>query len=109
MAEEMIDRKQTVEMGIDKPDHARELAIQRLKLKQDFKGVLAAGIFAVIVTVVIWALGEGGYFWPVWVMLGGAIVIVSQGWKAYGPSNRITEADVQREMSRGGTGNSPAA
>ena len=89
------------EQGVDKPENARELAIQRLKVKQDFKGFAAAGIFAVIVTVVIWALGEGGYFWPVWVMLGVAIGVIAQGWKAYGPSNRITEADVQREMNRG--------
>jgi hypothetical protein len=34
-------------------------------------------------------------------MLGAAIGIVTQGWKAYGPSNRITEDDVQREMGRG--------
>jgi hypothetical protein len=90
------------EQGVDSPEQARELAIQRLKLKQDFKGLLAGGLFAVIVTVVIWAIGEGGYFWPVWVMLGVAIGVVAQGWKAYGPANRITEADVQREMSRGG-------
>jgi 2TM domain-containing protein len=42
-----------------------------------------------------------GHFWPVWVILGVAIALVVQGWKAYGPSNRITEADVQREMERG--------
>ncbi len=89
------------EQGVDSPERSRELAIQRLKMKQDFKGVLAGGLFAVVVVVVIWAIGEGGYFWPVWVMLGVAIAIVGQGWKAYGPSNRITEADVQREMSRG--------
>ena len=34
------------EQGVDSPDQARELAIQRLKLKQDFKGILAAGLFA---------------------------------------------------------------
>ena len=88
------------EMGVDSPEKERELAIQRLKLKQDFKGILAGGILAVVVVVIIWALGEGGYFWPMWVMLGVAIAIVAQGWKAYGPSNRITEADVQREMGR---------
>ena len=101
MAEEAIDKQQTIEAGIDKPDAAREQAIQRLKLKQDFKGMLAGGIFAIVVTVVIWALGEGGYFWPVWVCLGVAIAVVGQGWKAYGPSNRISEADVQREMENG--------
>lgn len=90
-----------VEEGIDKPDHARELAIQRLKLKQDFKGMLAGGLFAILVCVVIWLMGDGGYFWPVWVIFGIGIAVVVQAWKAYGPSNRITEADVQREMERG--------
>ncbi len=89
------------ELGVDSTDNARELAIQRLKMKQDFKGILAGGLFAVVVVVGIWAIGGGGYFRPVWVMLGVAIGIVTQGWKAYGPSNRITEDDVQREMNRG--------
>lgn len=93
-----------IEEGIDKPEDARQLAIQRLKMKRDFKGLLAGGLFAMIVTVVIWALGEGGYFWPVWVMLGVAIGVVAQGWMAYGPQNRITEDDVQREMGRGASG-----
>ena len=96
----MVERLE-VEEGVDKPEEARQLAIQRLKMKQDFKGILGGGIFAVVIVVVIWAIGGGGYFWPVWVMLGAAIAIVSQGWKAYGPSNRITEADVQREMEKG--------
>jgi len=97
-----MDTPLAPEQGVDSPDKQRELAIQRLKLKQDFKGILAGGLFAVVVVVVIWALAEGGYFWPMWVMLGAAIAIVGQGWKAYGPSNRITEDDVQREMNRGG-------
>ncbi|HET7574031.1 MAG TPA: 2TM domain-containing protein [Solirubrobacterales bacterium] len=89
------------EEGVDRPEHARELAIQRLRMKQDFKGVAAGGALAIAVTVVIWLLGGGGYFWPVWVCLGVAIALVAQGWKAYGPSNRITEADVRREMEKG--------
>lgn len=89
------------EEGIDKPERARELAIQRLKLKQDFKGMAAGGAFAVLVCVVIWLMGDGGYFWPVWVIFGIGIAVVVQAWKAYGPRNRITEADVQREIERG--------
>jgi hypothetical protein len=96
-----MDTPRAPEEGVDSTDNARELAIQRLKMKQDFKGILAGGLFAVVVTVLIWAIGGGGYFWPVWVMLGAAIGILAQGWKAYGPSNRITEDDVQREMQRG--------
>ena len=71
-----MDTPLAPEQGIDSPTNARELAIQRLKMKQDFKGILAGGLFAVIVVVVIWALGEGGYFWPVWVMLGVVLVIL---------------------------------
>jgi hypothetical protein len=96
----MVERH-TVEEGVDKPEHARELAIQRLKMKQDFMGLAGGGILAIVVTTIIWALGEGGYYWPVWVILGVAISLVVQGWKAYGPNNRITEADVQREMEKG--------
>ncbi len=95
-----MDTPLAPEMGIDTPDVTRELAIQRLKLKQDFKGIAAFGILAAIVAVVIWAIGEGGYFWPAWVMLLVAIPIVVQGWKAYGPANRISEDDVQREIAR---------
>ncbi|MBA3864934.1 MAG: 2TM domain-containing protein [Solirubrobacterales bacterium] len=86
------------EEGIDTTENARELAIQRLKMKQDFKGMAAGGAFAILVTIVIWALSGAGYFWPVWVILGVAVGVVATGWKVYGPSNRISEGDVQREM-----------
>jgi hypothetical protein len=89
------------EEGIDRPEHARELAIQRLKLKQDFKGMVAGGGLAVLVCILVYLLGDDGYFWPVWVILGVGIAVVVQGWKAYGPSNRITEADVRQEMETG--------
>jgi 2TM domain len=96
----MTDTPLAPEEGISTEENARELAIQRLKMKKDFKGLAGGGALALIVSVVIWALGEGGYFWPMWVMLGVAIGVVAQGWKAYGPSNQITEDDVQREMQR---------
>ena len=96
----MTDTPMAPEQGVVGADNVRELAIQRLKMKQDFKGFVGGGGLAVIVAIVIWALGEGGYFWPMWVILGVAIGVVAQGWKAYGPSNQITEDDVRREMRR---------
>jgi hypothetical protein len=96
----MTDTPMAAEQGVVGEENARELAIQRLKMKQDFKGIVGGGALAVIVCIVIWALGDGGYFWPMWVMLGVAIGVVAQGWKAYGPSNQISEDDVQREMRR---------
>lgn len=97
----MTDTPTAPDQEIKGEENARELAIQRLRLKQDFKGLAGGGALAVIVTVLIWALSGGGYFWPAWVILGVAIALVVQGWKAYGPSNHITEEDVQREMRRG--------
>lgn len=96
----MVERHE-VEEGVDKPGDARQLAIQRLKMKQDFKGLVGSALLAVAVTTIIWAMGGGGDYWPKWVILGVGIALVVQGWKAYGPANRITEADVQREMERG--------
>jgi 2TM domain-containing protein len=96
-----VVERHTVEEGVVKPEQARELAIQRLKMKQDFKGLAGGGALAIVVTTIVWVLGEGGYYWPIWVILGVAIALVVQGWKAYGPNNQITEADVQREMERG--------
>jgi hypothetical protein len=91
----------TVEEGIAKPEQARELAIQRLKMKQDFKGIAAGGVLVVALCFLIWQFGDASFPWPVWVAFGIAVALVVQGWKAYGPRNRITEDDIQREMGRG--------
>ena len=90
-----------VEEGVVQPGHAREQAVQRLKMKQDFKGIAAGGALAVLICFLIWQFGDDSFPWPVWVAFGVAVLLLVQGWKAYGPSNRITEADVQREMERG--------
>ena len=89
------------EEGIERPEQARELAIQRLKMKQDFKGIAAGGVLAVAICFLIWQFGDDSFPWPVWVAFGVAVALLVQGWKTYGPRNRITEADVQREMKRG--------
>jgi hypothetical protein len=93
--------RRTVEEGIAKPERARELAIQRLKMKQDFKGIAAGGALAVLICFLIWQFGDDSIPWPVWVAFAVSLALVVQGWKAYGPSNRITESDVQREIERG--------
>src|SRR4051794_41196002 len=100
----MVERHE-VEEGIDGPEQARELAIQRLKMKQDFKGLAGGGALAILVTTIVWALGEGGYYWPVWVILGVAIRLAVQGGEADGPGNRITGAhlhpDGDKDRARG--------
>jgi hypothetical protein len=95
-----VVERRTVEEGIAKPEQARELAVQRLKMKQDFKGIAAGGVLLVALCFLVWLLADVDLPWPVWVAIGVAILLVVQGWKAYGSSNQITEADVQREMER---------
>jgi hypothetical protein len=92
--------RRVAEEGIDRPEHARELAVQRLKMKQDFKGIAAGGALVVALCFLIWQFGDDSFPWPVWVAFGVVVALVVQGWKTYGPSNRISEADVQREMER---------
>jgi 2TM domain len=86
---------------IDRPEHARELAIQRLRMKQDFKGIAAGGALLVALCFLVWEFGDASFPWPAWVAFGVAVLLLVQGWKTYGPNNRISEADVQREMERG--------
>ena len=71
--------RRTVEEGIAKPEQARELAIQRLKMKQDFKGIAAGGALAVLICLLIWQFGDDSIPWPIWVAFGIAVILVIQG------------------------------
>jgi hypothetical protein len=47
-----------------------------------------AGFWAVtcVAMVVIWAASGFGYFWPIWVMLGGGIAVGTRAWGELGPA-----------------------
>ena len=50
--------------------------------------------------VVIWAATTlGGYFWPIWPIVGLAIALGFLAWATFG-QRPITEADIEREMRR---------
>lgn len=83
-------------------DDEREAAIKRLKAKRAFQANLASYVIVNTFLVIVWALSGRGYFWPAWVMAGWGIGLASHAWTTYGRGG-ITEADVQREMQRGGT------
>jgi uncharacterized membrane protein len=82
-------------------DDERRAAIHRLKNKQAFRQHVVAYVVVNAFLVAIWAVSGGGYFWPVWVLLGWGVALVFHAWSAYGQRG-ITEADIQREMGRGG-------
>ena len=51
--------------------------------------------------IAIWALSGGGYFWPIWVVFGLGIALITTAWQAYGPRDHaITEDEIQREMDK---------
>lgn len=82
-------------------DDARDLAYKRLKAQRAFKGTLLTAVLVLAIVTAIWALSGGGYFWPIWVVFGLGIALITTGWSAYGPGQKaITDADVDREVNR---------
>ena len=81
-------------------DDRRKAAIRRLKAKRRFRQhlVLYAAVNGFL--VLTWAITDGGDFWPVWRVVWG-ILLALHGWRVYG-ERPITEAEIQREMERGG-------
>lgn len=88
--------------GMSTNDELRERAINRLKAKQQFWGLVVVWVGVSALCTVIWALsGADNYFWPIWPMFGIAIGVVVTGWRAFAPaSGGITESKIQAEMDR---------
>jgi uncharacterized membrane protein len=80
---------------------AREQALKRLKAQRAFRGLLVTAVGVMALMIAIWALSGGGYFWPIWVVFGLGIALITMAWQAYGPrESEITEADIERELEK---------
>ena len=90
-------------MTYDETPHETELrerAIKRLKKRRDFHGHVLMYVLVNAFLVVIWATtNPGGFFWPVFVMVGWGIVVVANAYDVY-LAEEISDADIQREMDR---------
>ena len=79
----------------------RELAIERLKAKHDFKIHLAIYFAVNALLVAIWALSDWshpqGFFWPIFVILGWGIGVVAHWYTVYRATG-YSEDQIQREM-----------
>lgn len=75
----------------------RNLAIKRLKKRRDFYGHVL--IYALVNTflVVIWAVTSGGFFWPIFPMVGWGIAVVMNAWDVYFAQD-VDEASIEREI-----------
>lgn len=78
---------------------SRSQALDRLKQKRALRGTAGSFVVVAAILVVIWAVAGGGFFWPVFPMIGMALALGFQAWGVYG-QKPITDADVDREVQR---------
>ena len=76
----------------------RQQALARIKKKQEFIGHLVAYLAVNAMIVAIWAFTSGGFFWPIFPIVGWGIGLVFHGMDVY----RVppSEEQIQREMDQ---------
>jgi 2TM domain-containing protein len=77
----------------------REQAVARLKKKRDFRSHLFIYLAVNAVLVVIWAVTSGGFFWPIFPILGWGVGVAANAWDVYG-RKPISEDEIRREADR---------
>ena len=77
----------------------RERAIKRLKKRHDFHGHLLVYALVNSFIVVIWAVTNAGFFWPIFPIVGWGIGVAMNAWDVYGRDD-LDEDRIGREMDR---------
>jgi hypothetical protein len=80
-------------------DDLRARARKRIAKRRDFGTHLVAYVVINLMLVGIWAVTGGGYFWPIWVILGWGVGLVLNAWDVFF-RKPITETDIDREIER---------
>jgi len=76
----------------------RERAVKRLKKRRDFYGHVLVYLLVNAFLIVIWAVTTpGGFFWPVFPLVGWGIGVVMNAWDVY-VAEEVSEDRIQREM-----------
>ena len=78
----------------------RQRAIRRLKKKAEFRSHVSSYVLVNAMLVAIWAFTDGGYFWPIWPILGWGVGIGFHAWETYGHRSELSEEQIRREMDR---------
>jgi hypothetical protein len=81
-------------------DALRQQAIKSLKTKREFRNHLLVYVLVNLLLVGIWAFTGADFFWPIFPLLGWGIGLGFHAWEAYGPGERMSEDEIQREMRR---------
>jgi uncharacterized ion transporter superfamily protein YfcC len=80
-------------------EQLREQAVKRLNKKRDFRTHLLMYVLVNAMLVVIWAVTNTGFFWPIFPILGWGIGVAANAWDVYG-RKPITEDEIRREADR---------
>jgi hypothetical protein len=78
----------------------REQAIKRIRDKNVFKIHLVVYLVINAAFLVVWAMSGADYFWPIFVMLLWGAGVAIHGYSVYGGNDKMTEAQIEREMKR---------
>ena len=85
---------------VDSTDQLRQLAISQLRKKRGLQAHLLAYLTVNLFFNAIWCLTTpGGFYWPVFPLLGWGIGLAFNVWDVYRP-DRPSEEDIEREMQR---------
>jgi hypothetical protein len=78
----------------------RQRAVRQLKKRRDFYGHLLVFVLVNAAVITIWAwLGDGGFFWPGFLILGWGIGLVMNAWDVFYLSYE-DEGQIEREIDR---------
>lgn len=88
-----------MEASADTEQEIRDQAIERLKKRRDFKAHLLMYVTVNAFLVVIWAVSDAGFFWPIFPILGWGIGVVANAWDVYG-RKPISDEEIRREVDR---------
>jgi hypothetical protein len=79
-------------------DVLRERAIKQLKKRRDLRGHVLVYLMVNTFIVVIWLMTDsGGFFWPLFPIVGWGIGVVMNAWDVYF-SGDFEEAAISREI-----------
>jgi hypothetical protein len=79
----------------------REQAIARVKAKDALRSLIGSWILVTtIVLAVYFFTTPGGYFWPIWPILGIGFAVASQAWRTYRSGTDNREARIQAEIDK---------
>jgi hypothetical protein len=80
-------------------EQLREQAVKRLNKKRDFRTHLLMYVLVNAMLVVIWAVTDSDFFWPIFPILGWGIGVAANAWDVYG-RKPITEDEIRQEADR---------